>query len=120
MSQSLQKLENSITTLADKLKEIAEIVSEEVSDEIVHQNILEKEMRPDGRKLDEIRHIECKVGILPRTHGTGLLTRGETQALTVTTLGAPGAEQIIDTIKDTVDIIDIWKPIYNFKDHSKK
>ncbi|MDO9231250.1 MAG: polyribonucleotide nucleotidyltransferase [bacterium] len=100
----------------DKLKEIADIVSEEVSDEIVHQNILEKEMRPDGRKLDEIRHIECKVGILPRTHGTGLFTRGETQALTVTTLGAPGAEQIIDTME--VDTKKRYIHYYNFPPYS--
>ncbi|PIP28003.1 MAG: polyribonucleotide nucleotidyltransferase [Candidatus Moranbacteria bacterium CG23_combo_of_CG06-09_8_20_14_all_35_22] len=96
----------------DKLKEVADIVSEEVSDEIVHKNILEKEMRPDGRKLDEIRHIECKVGILPRTHGTGLFTRGETQALTVTTLGAPGDEQIIDTME--VDMKKRYIHYYNF------
>lgn len=97
---------------ADKLKEIAEIVFEEVSDEIVHQNILEKEQRPDGRKLDEIRHIECKVGILPRTHGTGLFTRGETQALTVTTLGSPGDQQIIDTME--VDMKKRYIHHYNF------
>jgi len=83
----------------DMLKEVAEQVFEEVSDEIVHTNVLEKEQRPDGRKLDEIRHIDCQVGILPRTHGTGLFTRGETQALTVTTLGSPGDEQIIDTME---------------------
>ncbi len=100
----------------EKLKEIAGIVSEEVSDEIVHQNILEKEMRPDGRKLEEIRHIECKVGILPRTHGTGLFTRGETQALTVTTLGAPGAEQIIDTME--VDTKKRYIHYYNFPPYS--
>jgi len=100
----------------EKLKEIADIVSEEVSDEIVHQNILEKEMRPDGRKLQEIRHIECKVGILPRTHGTGLFTRGETQALTVTTLGAPGAEQIIDTME--VDTKKRYIHYYNFPPYS--
>jgi polyribonucleotide nucleotidyltransferase len=83
----------------DKLKEVAEIVFEEISDEIVHENVLEHEKRPDGRKLDEIRPIVCKVGILPRTHGTGLFTRGETQALTVTTLGSPGDEQIIDSME---------------------
>lgn len=100
----------------DKLKEIAEIVFEEVSDDIVHQNILEKELRPDGRKLDEIRHIECRVGILPRTHGTGLFTRGETQALTVTTLGSPGDEQVIDTME--VDIKKRYIHYYNFPPYS--
>ena len=96
----------------DKLKEVAEIVFEEVSDEIVHKNILEKELRPDSRKLDEIRHIECRTGILPRTHGTGLFTRGETQALTVTTLGSPGDQQIIDTME--VDMKKRYIHHYNF------
>lgn len=96
----------------DRLKEIAEQVFEELSDEIVHQNILEKAARPDGRKLDEIRHISCAVGVLPRTHGTGLFTRGETQALTVTTLGAPGDEQVIDTME--VDMKKRYIHHYNF------
>jgi len=101
---------------ADKLKEVAEIVFEEVSDEIVHQNILEHELRPDSRKLDEIRHIECRTGILPRTHGTGLFTRGETQALTVTTLGSPGDEQVIDTME--VDMKKRYIHHYNFPPYS--
>ncbi|MFA5993772.1 MAG: polyribonucleotide nucleotidyltransferase [Parcubacteria group bacterium] len=100
----------------DKLKEIATQVFEEVSDEIVHQNILDKEQRPDGRKLDQIRHIDCQVGILPRTHGTGLFTRGETQALTVTTLGSPGDEQIIDTME--VDMKKRYIHHYNFPPYS--
>ena len=97
---------------AEKLKEVAEAVLEEVSDEIVHKNILEKEQRPDGRKLDEIRPIECQVGVLPRTHGTGLFSRGETQALTVTTLGSPGDKQIIDTME--MDIKKRYIHHYNF------
>lgn len=84
---------------ATKLQEIAGQVFDEVSDQIVHENVIEKDQRPDGRKLDEIRPINCRVGILPRTHGTGLFTRGETQALTVTTLGAPGDQQVIDTME---------------------
>ena len=100
----------------DKLKEVAGIVFEEVSDEIVHTNVLEKEQRPDGRKLDEIRHIDCRVGILPRTHGTGLFTRGETQALTVTTLGSPGDEQVIDTME--VDMKKRYIHLYNFPPYS--
>lgn len=97
---------------SEKLEEVAEIIFEKVSDEIVHKNIIEKELRPDGRKLNEIRSIECQVGILPRTHGTGLFTRGQTQALTVTTLGAPGAEQIIDTME--VDTKKRYIHLYNF------
>lgn len=95
-----------------KLKEITVQILEEVSDEIVHKNILDKEKRPDGRKLDEIRKIECQVGVLPRTHGTGLFTRGETQALTVTTLGSPGDEQIIDTME--LDVKKRYIHHYNF------
>lgn len=100
----------------NKLQEVAEIVFEEVSDEIVHKNILEKEQRPDGRKLDELRHIECQVGLLPRTHGTGLFTRGETQALTVTTLGSPGDQQVIDTME--VDMKKRYIHLYNFPPYS--
>lgn len=101
---------------ADKMKEVAEQIFEEVSDEIVHENILNNERRPDGRKLTEIRHIECRVGVLPRTHGTGLFTRGETQALTVTTLGSPGDEQVIDTME--VDMKKRYIHHYNFPPYS--
>jgi polyribonucleotide nucleotidyltransferase len=98
------------------LEEVAEQVFEEIADEIVHQNILDKGMRPDGRKLNEIRHIDCQVGVLPRTHGTGLFTRGETQALTVTTLGSPGDQQIIDTME--VDTKKRYIHHYNFPPYS--
>ncbi|HOX10459.1 MAG TPA: polyribonucleotide nucleotidyltransferase [Candidatus Moranbacteria bacterium] len=100
----------------EKLEEVAEQVFEEASDEIVHANILENEQRPDGRKLTEIRHIDCKVGLLPRTHGTGLFTRGETQALTITTLGSPGDEQTIDTME--VDTTKRYIHHYNFPPYS--
>jgi polyribonucleotide nucleotidyltransferase len=69
------------------------IVKEEVRRLITHEKI-----RPDGRALDEIRPIECDVGLLPRTHGSGLFTRGQTQALSVCTLGALGDVQILDGI----------------------
>lgn len=100
----------------EKFEELAKQIFEEVSDEIVHQNILKKEQRPDGRKLNEIRPIKCAVGILPRTHGTGLFTRGETQSLTVTTLGSPGDEQIIDTME--VDTKKRYIHHYNFPPYS--
>jgi len=64
--------------------------------ETVRKMILDEQERPDGRKLDEIRPITCEVGVLPRTHGSGLFTRGQTQALTVATLGAISEEQILD------------------------
>ena len=65
-------------------------------DKIVHENAILKEKRPDGRKLDELRPITCQVGILPRTHGTGLFERGQTKALSILTLGAPGDQQILE------------------------
>ena len=63
--------------------------------------VLEKEKRIDGRKLDEVRDLSVEVGILPRTHGSGLFSRGETQALSVVTLGPPSDELILDTMEES-------------------
>lgn len=62
----------------------------------VRSLIVKDGIRPDHRKTDEIRPISCEVGLLPRTHGSGLFTRGQTQALTIATLGALGDAQILD------------------------
>jgi len=70
-----------------------------VEKETVRKHILENKTRIDGRKHDEIRSIECNVGILPRAHGTGLFTRGQTQALCATTLGTSADEQRIDALE---------------------
>ncbi len=64
--------------------------------EIVRKLITMEKIRPDGRSLDEIRSITCEVGVLPRPHGSGIFTRGQTQVLSVVTLGALGEEQMID------------------------
>ena len=98
------------------LAELLSILVDEVSDEAVHMNILEKGIRPDGREVTEIRKITCDVGILPRTHGTGLFTRGETQALTVTTLGAPGDQMVVDTME--TDEKKHYMHFYNFPPYS--
>ncbi|MDD2766832.1 MAG: polyribonucleotide nucleotidyltransferase [Candidatus Moranbacteria bacterium] len=98
------------------MDELLSLISDEVADEIVHENVLKEEKRPDGRKLTEIRPIWCKVGVLPRTHGTGLFTRGETQALTVTTLGAPGDEMVVDTMR--TDEKKRYIHFYNFPPYS--
>ncbi|WP_427338703.1 polyribonucleotide nucleotidyltransferase [Caloranaerobacter sp. DY30410] len=71
-----------------------------ITKEQVRKLILEKGIRPDNRKVDEIRPISCEVGLLPRTHGSGLFTRGQTQVLTIATLGAPGDVQILDGLTD--------------------
>ena len=65
---------------------------------LVRRNILDKGLRPDHRGLAEIRPVSCEVGVLPRTHGSGLFTRGQTQVLTVCTLGTLSDKQIIDSI----------------------
>ena len=63
--------------------------------------ILEKKQRPDNRKFDEIRNLSSEVAILPRTHGSGLFSRGETQVLSIVTLGSPGDEQTLDTMEES-------------------
>jgi len=79
----------------DKEKDIREVVHQ-LTKELVRKMILEEGVRPDGRALDEIRPITVEVGVLPRVHGSGLFTRGQTQVLTTLTLGAVGDEQILD------------------------
>ena len=76
-------------------KQVREILDKMVKEE-VRRLITEDKVRPDGRKLDEIRPLSSETGILPRTHGSGLFTRGQTQALSIATLGALGDVQIID------------------------
>ena len=63
---------------------------------LVHENVIKHERRPDGRKLDEIREITAEVGILPRTHGSGLFCRGQTKSLSILTLGAPGDVKLLE------------------------
>ncbi|MDE8563166.1 polyribonucleotide nucleotidyltransferase [Anoxybacillus rupiensis] len=79
----------------ETLKQANEILHKLVKEE-VRRLITEEKIRPDGRKIDEIRPLSSAVGLLPRTHGSGLFTRGQTQALSVCTLGALGDVQILD------------------------
>lgn len=71
---------------------------EDLEYSILRSSILNEGLRTDGRKVDAIRPITCEVGVLPRTHGSALFTRGETQALATTTLGTARDEQMFDTI----------------------
>ncbi|CUN57253.1 polyribonucleotide nucleotidyltransferase [Clostridium disporicum] len=84
----------------DNVSDIKEIVYN-MQKEVVRDMLLNHKRRPDGRDFDQIRKISCEVGLLPRTHGTGLFTRGLTQVMTVATLGAVGDIQIIDGIGET-------------------
>ncbi len=98
-------LEDLKTELLDNLseepgaKDWADKILEEETDKIVHQGILENDKRPDSRKLDEVRPLYAETGLFKRTHGSALFVRGDTQSLVVTTLAAPGAEQLVETIQ---------------------
>ncbi|RTQ95255.1 polyribonucleotide nucleotidyltransferase [Lysinibacillus telephonicus] len=79
----------------ETLKQVKTILDKMVKDE-VRRLITEEKIRPDGRKVDEIRPLSSEVGLLQRAHGSGLFTRGQTQALSICTLGPLGDVQIID------------------------
>ncbi|MXI86192.1 polyribonucleotide nucleotidyltransferase [Sphaerochaeta halotolerans] len=90
---------------------------EDLEYEILRSSILNEGVRTDGRKVDEIRPITCEVGLLPRTHGSALFTRGETQSLAVTTLGTASDEQMFDTI-DGEKSFSSFMLHYNFPPYS--
>ena len=81
--------------LEENLK-LVKRVADEIEGQEVRRLITNEHIRPDGRKMDEIRELSCDVDLLPRTHGSALFTRGQTQALAITTLGAQNEEQILD------------------------
>ena len=86
--------------LTDEIqKKLFDALMEELQYDILRGAILDKGVRVDGRGLEEIRPITCEIGVLPRTHGSALFTRGETQALAITTLGTVFDEQIFDDIE---------------------
>ena len=91
-------------------------IFEDLQAEIVREGILERGERPDGRSTTEIRPIWTEVGVLPRVHGSAIFTRGQTQIMTVATLGAPGEAQRLDSIgpEDTKRYIHH----YNFPPYS--
>ncbi|MFN5927338.1 MAG: polyribonucleotide nucleotidyltransferase, partial [Roseiflexaceae bacterium] len=79
-------------------KKAIDVIYENMMYDAVRSAILNSGMRVDGRKTDEIRPISVDVGVLPRVHGSGLFTRGQTQVLTITTLGSPAEEQRLDDL----------------------
>lgn len=81
-----------------ELKEVGEAVDALVK-QTVRRNILENDKRIGGRAMDEIRPVSVEVGLFPRTHGSGLFNRGETQGLTLCTLGSPGDAQVLEGIE---------------------
>jgi polyribonucleotide nucleotidyltransferase len=97
IKQVREKFADALTD--DIQKKLFEGLMEDLQYEILRGAILDKGLRVDGRGLEDIRPITCEVGLLPRTHGSALFTRGETQSLAVTTLGTVFDEQIFDDIE---------------------
>jgi polyribonucleotide nucleotidyltransferase len=114
-----QALESTIETLPEEYRlreaEIKEIIHD-LERMMVRTMILDEKRRIDGRSFTEVRPIECIVGILPRVHGSALFTRGETQAMVLTTLGTEMDEQRIDTIYG--DVFRNFIMHYNFPPYS--
>ena len=108
-------LEHFLEIYPDAVKEIPYMLHKIVK-EIVRRMITKEKIRPDGREVEEVRPISCEVGILPRTHGSGLFTRGQTQILTITTLGSLGDEQVIDGLG--VETSKHYIHQYNFPGYS--
>ncbi len=90
-----------IETLTDEQKPEAGKVFDALKERIFRDEMLKNRRRPDGRKFDQVRKIDVEVGILPRTHGSSLFTRGETQALVTATLGTKDDEQRIELLDST-------------------
>ncbi len=86
------------TEYPERLKDIITFYEKELKSYVRNQ-ILDHKMRVDGRDLKTVRPISCEVGLLPRTHGSGLFTRGQTQVLSVVTLGSPGDEKVPDGLE---------------------
>ena len=116
--ESLAELKRSVLAeLAEEFPDAARKISEAldtIEGEVTRARVLEVGERVDGRDADTVRPIECEVGILPRTHGSSLFQRGETQALVTTTLGSVGDEQRVDTIDSKQQTSKSFMLHYNF------
>ena len=94
-----QVVANHAEQLADEIqKKLFDACFDDIQYNLLRKSILDKGVRIDGRKCDEIRPITCEVNVLPRPHGSALFTRGETQSLAVTTLGTALDAQVLDDI----------------------
>ncbi len=104
-NDKIKKLKEKISSfIKEKYEEEREIkyafgCFDKIIEKEIRRNVLENEERIDGRRIDELRKIKCSVGILPRTHGSALFERGETKALSIITLGAPGEKQLMDDME---------------------
>lgn len=100
MDNAFVEIEEYIKTKVEDEKLISQVkgICHLIEEEIVREAIVEKEMRPDGRALDEIRKIDTMINLIPRVHGSALFTRGQTQCLSIVTLGSEKDAQLMDDI----------------------
>ncbi len=100
-SELLEQLKAALAKKDYAEKEItaAEAVFHDEINELIHEKILKEEKRPDGRKLNQVRDLYAETGLLKRIHGSALFVRGNTQSLSLTTLGAPGDQQLMETME---------------------
>ncbi|MCG9894619.1 MAG: polyribonucleotide nucleotidyltransferase [Fimbriimonadaceae bacterium] len=112
----IAKYKEKLADQPERLKTIAGAVDKAIK-AILRKAIIEDDKRPDGRKSTEIRNLEAAAGLLPRVHGSGLFTRGQTQVLTVLTLGLPKDAQMMDTL-DEEEEDKRYMHFYNFPPYS--
>jgi polyribonucleotide nucleotidyltransferase len=112
-SRVAQAKKKAVEAFTDEEKAEAKALFDRLKERIFRDQMLKDRKRPDGRKFDEIRNIESEVGVLPRTHGSALFTRGETQALVTVTLGTKDDEQRIEMF-DAAETSKRFMLHYNF------
>lgn len=113
--QLFEKFENELNEEKFSKKDLKEDLMT-LFEKNMRKNILEEEKRLDGRKLTQIRPLSSQVSLLPRTHGSALFQRGETQALSICTLGSPGSAQVIESMDE--DAEKYYFHHYNFPPYS--
>lgn len=105
-AETLAHFEETLEDFEEVAGDIEDILHAIIKDE-VRSLIVDENVRPDNRALDEIRNIWCETGMIPRTHGSAIFTRGQTQVLNVTTLGALGDVQKLDGLDEELSLIHI-------------
>jgi polyribonucleotide nucleotidyltransferase len=101
LKEELEEMLKADNEVNKEMREHGVKMVDKIYEEESRRMVLEDGKRVDGRGLDEIRPLSCEVGLLPRTHGSGVFNRGETQVLSVVTLGSPGDEQLLDTMEES-------------------
>ncbi|MBD3238763.1 MAG: polyribonucleotide nucleotidyltransferase [Candidatus Moranbacteria bacterium] len=115
--QQMQDQTESSEPDQDQQSRIAQAL-EEIHKKMIQSNVLDKGQRLGGRAMDQVRDLDIQVGLLPRTHGSALFQRGETQSLTTTTLGSPGSELILDGMTDEPEASQRYMHFYGFPPYS--